>query len=151
MLNTQGYYNEENTIHGNYGAVFLDDSQVNEATGLQAKFKINKSEVPMCGTMFKKYKVTSVEGSGTLTMNKVSSRMMLLIGDAILSGKEPVFSITSKLKDPGAIGTECVEILGVKFDELTLADWKAGSLGTESVPFTFEGFKPIDTIDPSGM
>lgn len=151
MLDRQGNYDEERTIYGNYGAVFIDDAQVNEATGLQAKLKLNKGDVPMCGTLFKKHKITSVEGSGTLKMNKVTSRMMILIGDMIQNGKEPVFSLTTKLADPGALGTECVELIGVKFDELTIADWEAGKLGTESTPFTFEGFKPIDTIDPSGI
>ncbi|AZV57925.1 phage tail tube protein [Clostridium sp. AWRP] len=148
-MNSIGNYNEEKTMYGNFGSVWIDDQQVSEATGLQAKFKMNKSEVPMCGTMFKKYKITSVEGSGTLTMNKVSSRMILLIGDSVLNGKEPVFNIISKLSDPGNGGTERIKLIGVKFDELTLANWKAKSLGTESVPFTFEAFETLDTINPS--
>ena len=53
------------------------------------------------------------------------------------------------MSDPGNGGTERVRINGVKFDELTLIDWSAGKLGTESIPFTFEDFDYLDTINPS--
>lgn len=144
-----GYYNEEKTMYGNFGSVFIDDSQVAEATGLQAKIKVNKVEVPMCGTMTKKYKHAGWEGSGTLTLNKVSSRMILMMADNIKEGIETVCTIISKVSDPGNGGTERVKLKGVKFDELTLADWSSGKIGTESVPFTFEDFELLDGIDPN--
>ncbi|APM40545.1 phage tail tube protein [Clostridium kluyveri] len=148
-MTNAGNYNEEKTIYGNYGSVFLDDSQVAEATALQAKCKVNKVEVPMCGTNSKKYKTVGWDGSGTITLNKVSSRMMLLMATNLKNGIETVFTMISKVSDPGNGGTERVKMSGVKFDELTLADWGSGKLGSESIPFTFEDFEPLDTIDPS--
>lgn len=144
-----GNYNEEKTMYGNFGSVFIDDSQIVEATGLQAKCKVNKVEVPMCGTMVKKYKHVGWDGSGTLTTNKTSSRMGILMADNMKAGKETVCTIISKVADPGNGGTERVRLNGVKFDELTLIDWSAGKLGTESIPFTFEDFDYLDRIDPS--
>lgn len=146
-----GYYNEEKTMYGNFGSVFIDDSQVAEATALQAKAKVSKTEVPMCGTMSKKYKHTGWEGSGTLTLNKVSSRMIILMGENMKEGKETVCTIISKISDPGNGGTERVKLKGVKFDELTLVDWSSGKLGTESIAFTFEDFDLLDEIDPDSI
>ena len=148
-MSNAGYYNEEKTMYGNNGSVFLDDSQMAEATALQAKCKVNKVEVPTCGTNVKKYKIVGWDGSGTLTLNKVSSRMMLLMAANMKNGIETIFTIISKISDPGNGGTERVKMSGVKFDELTLADWGAGKMGTESIPFTFEDFELLDTIDPS--
>lgn len=150
-MNRTGNYDEEKTIYGNNGSCFLDNAQMAEVTGLHAKCKVNKVEVPMCGTNSKKYKMVGWDGSGNITMNKVSSRMILLIGNNMRNGIETVFTIISKLSDPGNGGTERVKMTGVKFDELTLADWSSGKLGTESIPFTFEDFEPIDTIDPTSV
>lgn len=144
-----GNYNEDKTFYGNYGTVFIDDSQVAEATALQAKAKMNKVEVPMCGTMSKKYKNVGYDISGTLTLNKVSSRIILLTADNMKSGKEFSFTIISKMTDPGNGGTERIKLIGVKFDELTLVDWSSGKLGTEAIPFTAEDFEVLDTVDPS--
>lgn len=150
-MNRIGNYNEEKTIYGNNGSLFLNDSQMAEATAFQAKCKMNKVEVPMCGTNAKKYKIVGWDGSGTITLNKVSSRMLLLLGDNLRNGIETVCTIISKISDPGNGGTERVKITGVKFDELTLADWASSKLGTESIPFTFEDFEPLDTIDPASV
>lgn len=146
-----GYYNEEKTMYGNFGSIFIDDSQVAEATGLQAKATVNKVEVPMCGTMSKKYKHVGWDGSGTLTINKVSSRMIMLMAENMKTGRETVCTIISKISDPGNGGTERIKLKGVKFDELMLVDWSAGKLGTEAIPFTFEDFDVLDTINPSSI
>ncbi len=148
-MNRTGYYDETKTIYGNYGTLFLDDSQVAECTAFQAKAKLNKVDVPMCGTNSKKYKTVGWDGSGTMTLNKVSDRMIILMMDNLRNGKETVCTIISKVSDPGNGGTSRMKLSGVKFDELTVADWSSGKLGTESIPFTFEDMEPLDTIDPS--
>ena len=148
-MNNTGYYNEVKTMYGNNGSLFLDDSQMAEVTAFQAKAKIEKVEVPMCGTNVKKHKSIGWSGSGTITLNKVSSRFIILLLDNLTNGKETVCTLISKITDPGNGGTERVKLGGVKFDELTLADWGAGKLGTESMPFSFESMELLDSIDPS--
>lgn len=146
-----GNFNEEKTLYGNYGTIFIDDSQVTEASGIQAKLKINKVEVPMCGTLSKKYKIVGWDGSGTLTLNKTNSRIMLMLVADLKTGKETPFTIISKMSDPGNGGTERVKLINCKVDEVTLADWSAGKLGAESVPFTFEDFELLDSISPDNV
>ena len=43
-------------------------------------------------------------------------------------------------------GTERISISGVSFDDVTLADWEAGNLGTIEAPFTFTGVDYLDEI-----
>ena len=63
-------------INGTYGYVWLNDQYMAEATALEAKYKITKSDVPQCGTLNKGKKITQLEGTGTLKLNKVSSYMI---------------------------------------------------------------------------
>ena len=41
-------------------------------------------------------------------------------------GKQPVFTIESKLRDPNSIGEERIIIRDATFDTLNLIDWEAG-------------------------
>ena len=108
-----------------------------ESTALQAKYKITKSDVVQTNTLSKGQKITQLEGTGTLKMNKISSYMIKLLLADIKKGIMPDITIITALKDPASLGTERVKITGVSFDELTLADWEANKLGEESYPFTF--------------
>ena len=47
-----------------------------ESTALQAKYKITKSDVVQTNTLSKGQKITQLEGTGTLKMNKISSYMI---------------------------------------------------------------------------
>lgn len=117
-----------------------------ESTALQAKYKITKSDVVQTNTLSKGQKITQLEGTGTLKMNKISSYMIKLLLADIKKGIMPDITIITALKDPTSLGTERVKITGVSFDELTLADWEANKLGEESYPFTFADAEPIDLI-----
>lgn len=116
-------------ISGTWGEVWLDGDKVSECYGLQAKVSFNKEDIALCGQMASDKKVTSIECTGSLRMHKVTSRMALAIGENIRNGKDVRFTIVSKLKDPDAYGAERVVLSNVSFDDLTLADWEAKSVG----------------------
>lgn len=134
-------------ISGTWGEVWLDDEQVGECYGLQAKYTFNKEEVVICGQMATDSKVKSTKGTGSLKLHKVNSRMSLLIGEKIRNGQDVRFTIISKLADPDSYGAERVAVKNVSFDELTLADWEGGNLGKVECPFTFTDHKFLDTIE----
>lgn len=139
-------YNAEKTIFGTWGKVWLDGDLVAEATSLQAKATLDKTEVPMCGVMGKRYKTTGFDIKGSIKMNKINNRMALKIADNLRKGKETVCEIISELSDPGADGAERVRLKGCKFDEMTITDWEAKKIVDETIPFTAEDFEYIDTI-----
>lgn len=117
-----------------------------ETTGLEAKYKLTKSDVTQTNTLSKGQKITQIEGTGTLKMNKVSSYMIKLLLEDVKKGIMPDITIITALKDPASLGTERVKLTGVSFDEITLANWEANKLGEESYPFTFQDAEPIDLI-----
>ena len=133
-------------ISGTWGEVWLDGDKVSECYGLQAKVSFNKEDIALCGQMASDKKVTSIECTGSLRMHKVTSRMALAIGENIRNGKDVRFTIVSKLKDPDAYGAERVVLSNVSFDDLTLADWEAKSVGKVECPFTFTDYEFMDEI-----
>lgn len=137
---------EKRVMSGRHGELWLDGEQVAEVFKFQAKVTSNKEDVPMCGVMWTGSKVKSISGKGSVGFYKVNSRMARLIGDAIRAGKDPRFTIISKLNDPDAYGAERVAVKNVSFDDLTLADWEASSFGKVESPFTFGDFEFLDLV-----
>lgn len=125
----------------------MDGEQVGECYGLQAKFSFNKEKVALCGQMATDSKITGMEGTGSLKMHKVNSRMGALIGDRIAQGHDPRFTIIAKLADPDAFGAERVALYNVSFDDETIADWEAGNVGKIEAPFTFTRREFLDMIE----
>ena len=133
-------------LSGTWGEVWLEGEKVSECYGLQAKITYNKEDVALCGQMGVDYKVKSYKGTGSLRMHKVSSRMAKLIGEKIRDGQDVRFTIISKLADPDSNRAEPVVLKNAGFDDLTLADWEADTLGKVEAPFTFTNYEYLDTI-----
>lgn len=134
-------------INGTYGEVWLDDEQVLEAYGLQAKIEKKKEELSICGKPGTETKMIGFTGKGTLKIRKVNSRMGRLMTEGLRKGKDVRFQVISKLADPDSYGAERILIKNVSFDDLTLADWEAAKAGAVDVPFTFSDFEYIDLIE----
>lgn len=134
-------------VSGTWGEVWLDGDKVSECYGLQAKASFNKEGIALCGQMASDKKVTSIDCTGSLRLHKVTSRMAQAIGENIRNGRDVRFTIVSKLKDPDAYGAERVVLRNVSFDDLTLADWEAKSVGKVECPFTFTDYEFLDVIE----
>lgn len=137
-------------INGTWGEIWLDGDKVSELIGLQAKVTLTKEDVNMCGVLAKETKVTGWEGTGTLRLHKVNSRMAMKLGDKIKRGKDVRFVIVSKLADPDTVDSQAERIVlkNVSFDDLTLVDFEAKALGQVECPFTFTNYDFIDQIQP---
>ncbi|MDF2511007.1 MAG: Phage-like element protein xkdM [Herbinix sp.] len=133
-------------MNGTWGEVWMDNEKVGECTGCQAKMSMTKEDVNICGRMAVDKKVTGISYTGSLTLNKVNSRMVLTIGTKIKEGIDPRFKIISKLDDPDAYGAERMVLKNVSFDDITLADWKAATMGSVEAPFTFTDYYALETV-----
>lgn len=140
-------YTPERVINGTFGEVWVDDDYMAEVTALEAKVSLEKTEVNQVGTLAKGYKVTGVDGKGTLKMNKVTSYFIQKLSANTKAGKTTTCTIISKLADPDALGAERIQLNGCTFDELTLVNWEAKKLGEESIAFSFTGWDVLDTIN----
>ena len=67
-----------------------------------------------------------------------------VIAAALRRGEDTEYNIVSKLDDPDATSVQRVQVTGVSFDDLTLADWEAARLGTIEAPFTAEDYQVLE-------
>jgi hypothetical protein len=134
-------------INGTYGQVWLNEEQVMETYGLQAKVEKKKEELSICGRPGTETKLIGFSGKGTLKVRKVNSRMGKLLTDGLRKGIDVRFQIISKLADPDSFGAERILLKNVSFDDLTLADWEAAKAGAVDIPFTFSDFEYMDLIE----
>lgn len=137
-------------VSGTFGQVWFDNELVTEVYKFQAKINYNKEDVPLCGNMGVDKKVTSFNGTGTVGMYKITSRMAKMIGEYIRNGRDIRFTIISTINDPDSFGAERIAIKNVSFDDLTLADWEAKTIGKIEAPFTYTDYEYLDIIDPNG-
>ena len=140
-------YTPEKVINGTFGEVWVDDDYMAEVTALEAKVSLDKTEVNQVGTLAKGYKITGIDGKGTLKLNKVSSYFIKKLSDNTKAGKTTTCTIISKLNDPDSFGAERIQLNGCTFDELTLANWEAKKLGEESIALSFTSWEVLDTIN----
>ena len=133
-------------INGTWGQVWFDGDLLSECYGLQAKVNYNKEDVNQCGQMAIDKKITSYECTGSLKLHKVNSRIAKKMNNAAKEGLDVRCEIISKLADPDSYGKERVALRGVSFDDLTLADWEAKTLGKVEAPFHFVDYEFYDMI-----
>ena len=133
-------------INGLYGEVWVDGEKIAECTACQAKVAKNKQTVNLCGQFMDDTKVTSGSGTGSLTLYKVDSGFIQRQRE-LQNGVDVRCTIISKLRDPDSFGAERVALYNVSFDDLTLADWQAATMGTVTAPFTFSRYELLDTIE----
>lgn len=137
----------ERVLNGTFATLWIDDEEMAEALGLEAKVSLEKAEINQVGTLAKGYKTTGVDGKGTVKLNKISSFFIQKLSDNLKQGKTTTCVIRTKLADPDSTGEEDLTLFGCTFDELSLADWEARKILEESIPFSFTDWEIISTID----
>ena len=133
-------------INGLYGEVWVDGEKIAECTACQAKVSKSKQTINLCGQFMDDSKATNGAGTGSLTLYKVDSGFILRQSD-LQRGVDVRCTIITKLRDPDSYGAERAALYNVSFDDLTLADWQAASVGTVTAPFTFSRYELLDTIE----
>jgi hypothetical protein len=139
----------ERVFNGSWSSLWIDDEEMAEATAVEAKLSLEKTEVNQTGTLAKGYKVTGTDGKGSIKMNKISSYFINKIAGNIQDGKTTVCQIRSKIADPDAVGAEDILLTGVTFDEVELVNWESKKLLEENIPFSFTGFEVLESVDHS--
>ena len=133
-------------LSGVWGEIWLDGEKVAECTACQLRVSKNKQTINLCGQFMADSKATSGSGTGSLTLYKVDSGLIEKQAD-LQDGVDRRFTIVSKLRDPDSWGAERVAAYNVSFDDLTLADWRAATVGTVTAAFTFSRFELLDQIE----
>lgn len=134
-------------MSGTWGELWVNNEKWADLSGFQAKFTYNKSPVNICGAMAEDAKITSVKGTGSITVSKVYTRN-IDAADALMEGHDVRATIVAKLADPDAYGAERVALYNVSFDDETIMDFQHGQLGKSTHPFTFTKREWLDVVRP---
>lgn len=139
-------FQAKQVINGTFTEIWLEDEFIDEAKAFQAKLTFNKEDIYRTGKWAKSTKVLSTEGTGSLTLYKVSTRMAKLLQNMLKEQKDYKFKLIGKLADPDSKGCERVVLKEVSFDDLTLMDTELNKALEVEIPFTFEDFEYLDMI-----
>jgi hypothetical protein len=129
---------------GTFGSMWLNGEQMSECYGLQIKVSKTKESVPRCGATVEGNKFMSAKITGSVKLYNATSRLINTQAADLKAGKDTRFTIVSKLADPDNPDTQRIQVTGVSFDDLTLADWEAAKLGTIEAPFTADDFTVLE-------
>lgn len=133
-------------INGTYGELWIDGEKIAECTACRMVVAKNKETINLCGQFMADSKATGGSGTGSLTLYKVDSGFAQRQA-GIQDGVDVRGTIISKLRDPDSYGAERVAAYNVSFDDLTLADWQAATVGTVTAAFTFSRYELLDQIE----
>ncbi|HQD81183.1 MAG TPA: phage tail tube protein [Bacillota bacterium] len=142
-------YEPKRVMNGTHGYVWLDDSLVSECKEMEAYVEFDTEEVTQSGEMQPGDKIKGRRGTGSLTLYKVTSRMIKALSEDMKANRQTEFTIISLVDDPDAFGSERIVLKGVTFAKLQLANWKHNTLGEEKVDFKFRDWDIVDSVDGS--
>lgn len=110
------------------------------ALKLEAKFDVQKQDVPCLGSMNTPQRITGYKGSGSATFYNVSSRFARLIIDHQKGGAIPYFEIETVNEDPqSSAGRQSVILKNCLLDSVVLASFDgSGDFLRQEMNFTFE-------------
>lgn len=133
-------------INGTYGAVWINGEKLFDLKSIELKVTIEYEEISFPEDPATHRKYIGWNGEGALVVDKTFSRGSSLLAKAVKSGQMPDVTITTKLADPDAYGTERVSVSEVSFNEFLLTKIEPKTMLTEDLGFAFAEFDIIEEI-----
>lgn len=133
-------------INGTHGAAWVNGEKWLDLESLELKVTLEYEDVNVAEDTGTQRKFMGWVGEGSISTKKVYSRGSNLLAKAVKSGKMPEVTITTKLADPDAYGTERTTVSDVTFDEFMLTKIEQRTLMTEELPFKFGNFDILESI-----
>lgn len=138
--------NAKNVINGTFGSVWIDNELWAEVESFEAVVNIDYEDVHIAGSLSTHKKQTGWNGTGSLTIKKINSRVNKKMADGVKTGQTPRMKIVGKLADPDSFGAERVAIHDVTFDSFTLMKFEQKTPINQDLPFAFSDYELVDTI-----
>lgn len=143
MANIRG----NRVISGSKGQLWFNGNLLAEVKSVESKATINRDTVQMAGSYDEDSKITSIACEGSFVVHKVFSREAEFV-DGFKASEDNRFQLFVTLDDPDAYGRESIQLDNCWFNELTIAQFEAGSILEREFPFghTFSDIKYPETI-----
>ena len=137
------------TISGTWGSLWYDGEKIAECVGVI--FNTTVTRAPVQIGLDEDTKITGLNGTGTITLQKTYSRANEAFTNA-QKGIDKRFQIVSALEDPDAYGFERISCDGCWFNNFDFGSWQKGTAQQTQVQFGYPPtqLKFLDQINPSG-
>lgn len=121
-------------------------AEIEEAT---AQLEGNVEEINLLGKRLKGHKLTSAEGTGSISKYTVRSDFAQIMSRWVQGGKYPDISLTLTVEDnTSATGKQVVRLMGVIFADGVFANLNSDDgLLEDETDFTFDDFKIIQAFN----
>jgi hypothetical protein len=121
-----------------------------ECSVFDAELTINYTVVHFANDGATYQKATGWDGTGSITITKIYSRVQNLMATAIKNGQYPRVELVGKVADPDALGSQRVAVHDVTIDKVTLLKFEQKKIEEEQIAYKFSDYDLLDTIpDPS--
>src|SRR5690554_4040824 len=136
-------------ISGNYVFVYDENGRwLANVKAFSAGADINMEDVPRAGTRSIGKKATTVDRSGSMTADKVSSYFQqLLLGSIRDKSRTFVTELNVKIEDPDNGGVERWRFKGVQFTNIPMVNSEVGSLIEEELNFVYDSEELVEVIE----
>ena len=133
-------------LSGSSGNVWLNGKLLAQIKSIEAKITGNFEEVNFVGDYATYNAYTGWSGEGTLTLQKIDSTVLKLVGDSFKTGIMPEIKIVTKLTDKNTGKSERTSISDVVITEAMLAKMENKALCEDEIPYKFSDYEILETI-----
>lgn len=131
---------------GTNGAVWVNGQQLAQVSKVEAKVTGSFEDVSTLDNYGTSPVYAGYTVEGTLTMKKIDSFILKLLGNSYKTGIMPEVTIVSRLTDKTTGKAERTAIKDVAFTEFFLANYESKGLIEEAIPFKASDYDILDTI-----
>jgi hypothetical protein len=125
--------------------LWVNGEEYEERNKVEIKVEGVFDDIELAGEYATHKRYMGWKGTGTLTLFKMHSRALKLIGDAFKTGKFPDVEIIGSMTNKQTGETERIAVHGVQFTEFDFnAETKKST--QEVIPFTFTDYDPLETL-----
>lgn len=138
--------NQNRILSGSSGNVWLNGQRLAEVKSIEAKITGSFEEVSFVGAYETYNAYMGWAGEGSITLQKIDSKVLNLMGDSYKTGVMPEVKIITQLEDKSTGKSERASIGGVVITEFMLAKFENKALVEEEIPFKFSEYEILGTI-----
>lgn len=138
--------NVNRVLTGASGYVWVNGKLLSQLKSIELKVTGNFEELNFCGDNSTYNRYTGFTGEGTITLQKIDSIVLDLVGESYITGVMPEIKIVTKLKDKATGKSERVAVSDVIITEFMLAKFEAKALIEEEVPLKFSKYEILEKI-----
>ena len=138
--------NATQLFNGTHSTLTASGTKIGEAKSFQAKVTYTKKDIAVAGKLMVDSFVESAKGTGSMELYRISSRFIKEYAEATLNGEVIPVTLVSAIENKVTKKQERIQLTGVSFDEVSLADWSLQTEGTMTIPFTFTDFNLLDEV-----